>query len=101
MKQSENIYTRDSGSFRDPSGQVYIKKTSDGNPRIIRGVNAETYQQQKELLACNFFQELAKKNKIVATAIYDKNKIIEEDVNLNWDFYLEHDYINFISYPYE
>jgi len=101
MKQSENIYTRDSGSFRDPSGQVYIKKTSDGNPRIIRGVNTETYQQQKELLASNFFQELVKKNKIVATAIYDKNKIIEEDVNLNWDFYLEHDYINFISYPYE
>ena len=101
MKQSENIYTRDSGSFRDPSGQVYIKKTSDGNPRIIRGVNAETYQQQKELLACNFFQELVKKNKIVATAIYDKNKIIEEDVNLKWDFYLEHDYIKFISYPYE
>mgnify|MGYP001294795151 CR=1 FL=1 len=58
MKQSENIYTRDSGSFRDPSGQVYIKKTSEGSPRIIRGVNTETYQQQQELLASNFFQEL-------------------------------------------
>jgi hypothetical protein len=63
MKQTENIYTRDSGSFRDPSGQVYIKKTSDGDPRVIRGVNAKTYQQQKELLAFNFFKELVKKIK--------------------------------------
>ena len=101
MKKIENTYTLDSGSFRDPSGQVYIKKASNGNPTIIRGINTETYQQQKELLACNFFQELVKKNKIVATTIYDKNKIIEENVNLNWSFYLQHDYINFISYPYE
>ena len=76
IKPSENIYTRDSGSFRDPSGQVYIKKTFDGNLRIIRGINTQTYKQQKELLASDFFQELVKKNKIVPTAIYDKNKII-------------------------
>ena len=69
MKKIENTYTLDSGSFRDPSGQVYIKKASNGNPTIIRGINTETYQQQKELLACNFFQELVKKNKIVATNI--------------------------------
>ena len=61
MKNSENMYTRDGGSFRDPSGQVFIKKTSDGNAKIIRGVNTETYQQQKELLASVFFQELVKK----------------------------------------
>ena len=101
IKSSENIYTLDSGSFRDPSGQVYIKKTFDGNLRIIRGINTQTYKQQKELLASDFFQELVKENKIVPTAIYDKNKIIEENVNLNWPFYLEHDYIKFISYPYE
>ena len=98
---SENIYTRDSGSFRDPSGQVYINKSSDGNPRIIRGINTETYLQQKELLASGFFQECVKKNKIVATTIYDENKIFEEKINLDWPFYLQHDYIKFISYPYE
>jgi len=100
-KLNENIYIRDSGSFRDPSGQIYIKKPSHGNPRIIRGINAETYQQQKELLASSFFQELVKKNKIVATNIIDENKIFEEKIDLDWPFCLQHDYIKFISYPYE
>ena len=49
----------------------------------------------------DFFQEFVKRNKVVITTLYSKNKIIQEDANLNWDFYLEHDYINFISYPYE
>ena len=78
---------------RGDFGDLYVQVNTE--------VPISLNKQQKELLACNFIQELDKKNKIVATAIYDKDKIIEEDVNLNWDFYLEHDYINFISYPYE
>jgi len=84
----------DKGSYRDPAGQVFYH-----NGKVYRGLNSE---------GCKRF-EYIEKNKILQDSIKNKylidTKVISNpDINIknnNFEKVLEHEKIDFISYPYE
>jgi hypothetical protein len=85
---------RDSGSFRDPSGHVFI----DGG-RVIRTLDEPGMSTWDVLSSTRFFAELTAAEKVIAS-----RKIPLEETNLQesaWAGALEHRAIPFVSYPYE
>ncbi len=83
------------GSFKDNHGNV-LKL----NDRILRGLTNTGYSNFKKLLS----------DKILEKSIYEKFLINTWDVNseltelrekFNFEYYIEHEKIDFISYPYE
>ena len=90
----------DTGSFRDPSGQIFKVLTSSGL-KIIRGVNENTLNNQRDLFSEDFFQNFVKKGKIIESFILDSNLIDDQKVLNNWPYFLEHKTVNLITYPYE
>ena len=92
---------RDSGSFRDPCGQVFKISNNNSSLKIIRGINEITYEEQKELLASDFFPLSVKNGEIIPTTVFDKDLLENQDIINSWPFFLEHQTIDLVSYPYE
>lgn len=90
----------DTGSFRDPCGQVFKVSTPKGL-KIIRGVNKKTFEDQRALFSEGFFQNFVKKGKVIESSILDSNLFNDHEISKNWPYFLEHKAINLITYPYE
>ncbi len=90
---------KDSGSFRDPSSHVYILDN-----RIFRGCKRGAEESMRLFLQSPFFKENNGRD-IVKTREIKKEEIIEQGLDSNlanqYALWLEHERINFLSYPYE
>ena len=62
--------SHDSGSFRDPCGQVF-KITKDKESQIIRGIDLSTFNDQKELIKFKIGEELFV---LIEPSVIPKNK---------------------------
>ncbi len=84
----------DSGSFRDPTGKIFYK-----NKKVYRKLFKSGFSRFKFLKDNGLLEDLIKKKYIVNTRECGSNEFgsqIEENEKI-----LEHEQVNFISYPYE
>lgn len=90
---------REFGSFRDPSGSVLYL---DG--QVFRGVDADTFQRIRTLSSAGVLQELTRDKMLVATEIVEPDSPLGlrlADAFAPSAFFLSHETIPFVSYPYE
>jgi len=89
---------RKEASFRDPSGFVF-----ELEDRIFRAINQPCLELMEELQASGLLAELADDNFIVRTHIVDDPILLEQlrETYPDYSAFLEHERIDFISYPYE
>ena len=89
---------KNKGSFKDPFGSVY-----EINGKILRGVKKIKSKDIQDFLKSDFYK--SQDNKIVRTSIIDKKSLttlgLNNDLIEQYDLWLEHEKINFITYPYE
>ena len=82
------------GSFRDPAGNIFYH-----NDKVYRILNDEGLKRYKFLKKNGLLKELISKNLIIRT-----DQIVSQKLNLKElkdKCILEHDKIDYISYPYE
>ena len=93
-----NDISKNQGSFKDPYGSVY-----EFGDKILRGVKSPKSFEIKEFLTSDFYK--SKENEIVKTTLLKKEELIQlglsNDLINNYDVWLEHEKIDFITYPYE
>ena len=90
MKLQRNL-----GSFRDPSGQIY-----EFNKRIIRIIKKSGAKKYHHLKSIKIIEESIDNGFLIQTKdVTDEFKKINDDQN-NF-YYLEHERLSYISYPYE
>jgi len=83
-----------SASYRDPLGQVYEK-----NDKIYRKVLNNHKSFIEKFISSNFYIENQKQN-IIKTKFVDPKDFIQKNSDSKV-FWLEHEKINFITYPHE
>ena len=84
----------EAGSFRDPAGTIFYH-----NDKVYRVLSNEGYERYKFLEKNNLLKQLIDKNYVIRT-----NPIASQELNLKEiisKYVLEHDKVNYISYPYE
>ena len=89
-----NLLKKNSGSFRDPAGQVYYY-----NNRIIRIIREEGKERFKHIIENNLIKESVEKNFLIQSNQIENN--FEKSKLFKNCFFVEHEKIDFISYPYE
>ncbi len=90
MKLQRNL-----GSFRDPSGQIY-----QFDKRIIRIIKKSGAKRYNHLKSTKIIEESIDNGFLIQTKdVTDEFKKINDDQN-NF-YYLEHERLDYISYPYE
>ena len=87
-----NLYY-EPGSFRDPAGKIFYK-----NGKVYRKLSETGAKRFDYLKKDNLLEELIKKEFIIRTLESDGGEI---DDKLKGEKILEHEKINFISYPFE
>ncbi len=89
---------KNQGSFKDPLGSVY-----EFGGKILRGIKSSKASEIKEFLESNFFK--SQNGEIVKTTIIEKNSLVKlglsDELINNYEIWLEHEKIEFITYPYE
>lgn len=84
-------------SFRDRDGRVY-----DYRGRVLRGLSSRALENYRQLQAQDFYQQLAKAGKVIASReLPDDDNPLPDDIKSQWAGFLEHDPVPVISYPYE
>lgn len=82
------------GSFRDPAGKVFYY-----NEKVYRGLTHHGYERFEKIKKGGILQESISKGFLINTKIVPK--IFFNEILDNYEFFLEHEKINFVSYPYE
>ncbi len=97
------MLSADGGSFRDPSGQVYLLGQDEaGRRRVVRGLTAPAAATVRKLLAEPFFSQLLADGDVVNTRFLCPNDPVGADVvDRGWASVLEHDSVDFLTWPYE
>ena len=93
----------DGGSFRDPSGRVYlVGGEAGGRRRVVRGLAAETASAIERLLAEPFFARLIADGDVVKTAfLAAADPAAAAVTDEGWAAAVEHEAVEFVTYPYE
>ena len=94
---------KNSLSFRDPASRIYEIVNENGKLiKILRGLRKDSLNNFKELSENLFFKKFLKSEMVVKSELKildDQNtKKIKED---GWEGVIEHEVLDFISYPYE
>lgn len=85
------------GSFRDPAARVYSYED-----RILRGVDAATLANYRELAKADFYLDAIEQGKITRTKHVDKTDVGALAIlGDGWAGVLEHERLPLLSYPYE
>jgi len=93
-----------SGSFRDPTNQVYevTPKVNCGKMRILRGLNNDALVAYQQLSRQMFFRQVLDAGQVVQTDLLTQD---DEDAKAimadGWAGVLEHEPVPFVTYPYE
>ena len=98
---SLSVALKNTGSFRDPTGNVYEIALQNGARRVLRGVDESTLQSHADLLDQPFFRSLINSGKVVTTNIVSGDSQcphIDQVLSDGWAGVLEHAEIPFISY---
>lgn len=100
---SQNNLKKNSLSFRDPASRIYEILDDNGKPiKILRGLREDSLNNFKELSKNLFFQKFLKSEMIVESKlIISDNQNIKKIKEDGWKGVIEHEVIDFISYPYE
>ncbi len=88
------IFSKDHGSFRDPSGFIF-----EHDKRIIRIIKKFGKKNYEYINSKNIIEESINNNFLIKTK--DVTSEFEKLVNDDNCFFLEHEKIDYISYPYE
>ena len=98
IMKTEQTLTPDTGSFRDPSGQVYVH-----DRKVLRGLNAEAARSLNQLILLDFFQQAVQDGNVIATRISPTPPLRMESSfgTMPWSAYLTHELVPFVTYPYE
>ncbi len=92
----------DGGSFRDPSGRVYLLRGTGGARRVVRGLTAGTASTIEKLLAEPFFGRLLAGGHVVKTAFLSPGDPASVAVaDEGWASAIEHEAVPFATWPYE
>lgn len=90
---------RDPGSFRDPSGHVFV-----ASRRVFRGISADAAGPLQDFIAADFFRERAGKL-IVDTREVSPREVLSagvpEDAVNTYALWVEHEPLPLVTYPYE
>ena len=94
---------KNSLSFRDPASKIYeILDTSGNTIKILRGLREDTFSHYKELYNKDFFKKFLESEMVVKSKLSliddQEAKKIKDD---GWNSVIEHEVLDFISYPYE
>ena len=86
------------GSFRDPSGYVFLHKG-----RVFRAIDAECRDTLEHLTRSGVLTRLMRSGAVVNTRLVEDRELIAEfeDAHGSHAAFLEHDRIAHITYPYE
>lgn len=92
----------DGGSFRDPSGRVYLVGDGSGGRRVVRGLTPTTAETVERLLAEPFFRRLLADGDVVDThAVCPDDPVAAAVMDRGWAAVVEHELIDFPTWPYE
>ncbi len=96
------VLSSDTGSFKDPSGRVYRVSGQSGDVRILRGLSLSADAVMRKLLTEPFFQELVSGGDVVDSVFVgqDDSDALTTMADV-WHSVLEHQLIDFVTYPYE
>lgn len=90
------------GSFKDPSGRVYLVDDEVRGPRVLRGLTAETAATVERLLAEPFFSRLLADGDVAGTRLLGSDDSVAAAVlDRGWASVVEHERVDFLSWPYE
>lgn len=89
-------FERDTGSFRDPVGQVFKSQKDDF---VVRGLNKEFFDLQLRLFSEKFFKDFISSSKVVNSRVLNTNEV-PIDIG-EWHGFIRHELIENITYPYE
>ena len=96
------LLTADRGSFRDPSGRVYVFKDSAGEQRVVRGLTAASAANVERLLAESFFQQMRDDGDVAHTRFPSPDDPVAAAVmDDGWASAVEHVPVEFVTWPYE
>ena len=89
------------GSFKDPTGRVYHVAGERGE-RIVRGLTRDGSATLTKLLAEPFFKSMMSRGDVVGTcALGAECPIARPIVEAGWHGAIEHEAVDFVSWPYE
>ena len=92
----------DGGSFRDPSGRVYLFEDEAGGRRVVRGLSAATASTVDRLLSEPFFKQLVAGGDVVEThLVRTEDPALDAVTNEGWSAAVEHEAVDFPTWPYE
>ena len=87
------------GSYRDPQNHVYQSQN-----RVFRGLKGGDARFIESFLASDFYKQ-KRDYEIVDSWIIDKKELeplgLQPDIIDNYDLWIEHKHLHFITYPYE
>lgn len=87
------------GSYRDPSSHVYLCDN-----RVFRGIKADQAEVMKTFLSSSLFEKHNGTN-LVSTKISNEKSLksagLPSEVIANYDLWLEHEKLKFLTFPYE
>jgi SAM-dependent methyltransferase len=84
------------GSFRDRKGRVFYCDNT-----VFRALSRQAVQEWKILSNKNFFTHFMADGKIVQTEKVEPPEGLDSSLQGEWDGFLKHQRVPFISYPYE
>ena len=90
-------------SYRDPASKIYEKKDNKFfTEQIFRGLRKDFYNHHNKLLDEKFFNQLMNAEMVVKTQIKNiKDNEFYQIRQDQWEGVVEHEKLDFISYPYE
>ena len=90
------------GSFKDPSGRVYLVDDGFRGRRVVRGLTAATAATVERLLAEPFFVRLLADGDVAGTRLLDPDDpVAAAIVDRDWASVVEHEAVDFLTWPYE
>lgn len=96
------MLSADGGSFKDPSGRVYLVGDGSGGRRVVRGLTAMTAATVERLLAEPFFRRLLADGHVVDThALRPDDPVAAAVMDRGWASVVEHEAVDFPTWPYE
>ena len=96
------MLTADGGSFRDPSGRVYLFSDRAGDQRVIRGLTAAAAATVERLLAEPFFRRMDDDGDVAHTRfLCPDDPVAAAVMDDGWASAVEHVPVEFLTWPYE
>ena len=96
------LLAADGGSFKDPSGRVYVLTDRAGDRRVVRGLTAASAVRLERLLGESFFQQMRDDGDVAHTRLSSPDDPVAAAVmDDGWASAVEHVPVEFLTWPYE